>query len=87
MKHSDPSEFAPLDQISDLSAEEYFRLLHPEGSRGRAAVLCKQGGDEVENFSLEHAGMIMQMPLLLDQTSFLTLNRFCKGRQAGTWLR
>lgn len=81
MKHSDPSEFAPLDQISDLSAKEYFRLLHPEGCRGRAAVLCKHGGDEVENFPLEHAGMIMQMPLFLDQTSFLTLNRFWKGRQ------
>ncbi|MBO9400846.1 hypothetical protein [Shimia sp. R9_3] len=81
MKHADPSEFAPLDQISDLSAEEYFCLLHPEGSRGRAAVLCKQGDDEVENYSLEHAGMVMQMPLFLDQTSFLTLNRFWKGRQ------
>jgi hypothetical protein len=81
MKHVDPSVFAPHDQISDLSAEEYFRLLHPEGSRGRAAVLCKHGGDEVENFSLEHAGMIMQMPLFLDQSSFLTLHRFWKGRR------
>lgn len=81
MKHADPSEFAPFNQISDLSAEEYFHLLHPEGSCGRAAVLCKQGGDEVKNYSLEHRGMIMQMPLFLDQTSFLTLHRFWKGRQ------
>lgn len=81
MKHTDPSEFAPLDQISDLSAEEYYSLLHPEGSRGRAAIMCKLGRNEVENHSLDHAGMIMQMPLFLDHSSFLTLNRFWKGRR------
>lgn len=81
MKHADPSEFAPFDQITDLTGEEYFRLLHPEGSRGHAAVLCKHGCDEVANYSLEHAGMIMQMPLFLDQSSFLTLHRFWKGRR------
>lgn len=81
MKHTDPCEFAPLDQISNLSAEEYYSLLHPEDSQGRAAVLCKFGHNEVENHSLEHAGMIMQMPLFLDHSSFLTLNRFWKGRR------
>lgn len=81
MKHTDPSEFAPHDQISDLSAEDYFRLLHPELARGRAAVLCKHSRDDVENYSLDHAGMIMQMPLFLDHSSFVTLNRFWKGRR------
>ena len=81
MKHVDPSEFAPLSQISNLSAEEYYRLLHPSGSRGRAAVLCKLGDTEVENHSLEHAGMIMHLPSFLDHSSFLTLNRFWRGRK------
>lgn len=81
MKHSDPSEFAPLDQISDLSAEEYFRLLHPEGSRGRAAVLCKLGKNDLETHSKDKNALIMLMPQFVDRTSFLTLNRFWKGRQ------
>jgi len=84
MKHTDPSEFAPHDQISNLSAEEYYSLLHPEDSRGRAAVLSKIGRNEVETHSLDHAGMIVQMPLFLDHSSFLTLNRFWKGRKGNS---
>ncbi len=78
MKHTSPSEFAP---ILDLTAEEYFHLLHPEGSRGKAAVLCKLGADDVQTYSLERVPLLMQMPQLVDRTSFLSLNRFWSGRK------
>lgn len=72
-------EFAPLDHISDLTAEEYYDLLHPNGSRGRAAVMIKSCGDCVEGHSLDRHKLLMQMPFFVDRTSFLTLNRFWTG--------
>ena len=81
MKHTSPSEFAPTAQILDLTAEEYFHLLHPEGSRGKAAVLCKLGPDEVQTHTYAAAPLIAQMPHFVDRTSFLTLNRFWYGRK------
>lgn len=81
MKHTSPSEFAPTTQILDLTAEEYFHLLHPEGSRGKAAVLCKLGPDEVQTHTYKAAPLIAQMPHFVDRTSFLSLNRFWYGRQ------
>lgn len=81
MKHSSPHEFAPTAQILDLTAEEYFHLLHPEGSRGKAAVLCKLGPDDVQTHTYAAAPLIAQMPHFVDRTSFLTLNRFWYGRK------
>ncbi|MEO1834776.1 MAG: hypothetical protein ABGZ49_04715, partial [Akkermansiaceae bacterium] len=82
MQHVSPSDFAPPDRISDLSAEEYFSLLHPEGGRGRASVFIKLEKDCVETRSLDRDTLLTQMPTFLDQTSFLTLNRFWTGRKA-----
>lgn len=81
MKHTSPCEFAPTAQILDLTAEEYFHLLHPEGSRGKAAVLCKLGPDDVQTHTYAAAPLIAQMPHFVDRTSFLTLNRFWYGRK------
>ena len=81
MKHTSPCEFAPTAQILDLTAEDYFHLLHPEGSRGKAAVLCKLGPDKVQTHTYEAAPLIAQMPHFVDRTSFLTLNRFWYGRK------
>ncbi|MBP0484040.1 hypothetical protein [Sagittula salina] len=82
MEHVSPSEFAPRDRISDISAEEYFSLLHPEGGRGRASVFIKLEKDCVETRSLDRDTLLTQIPTLLDHTSFLTLNRFWFGRRA-----
>lgn len=81
MQHVSPCEFAPTDRFSDLTAEEYFDRLHPKGCRGRAAIFIKSTSGCVETRSLHRDTLLTQMPAFLDQTSYLTLNRFWFGRR------
>ncbi|TMM55121.1 hypothetical protein [Sulfitobacter sabulilitoris] len=81
MQHVSLDEFVPADNISSLTAEEYCDFLHPKGGRGRAAVFIKFDNDRVETRSLERETLLAHMPSFLDQTSYLTLNRFWFGRR------
>ncbi|WP_435988502.1 hypothetical protein [Sulfitobacter sp. SH24] len=81
MQHVSPGEFAQPSHISDLTAEDYFNRLHPRGCRGRAAVFIKSPNGCVETRSLDRNTLLNQMPSFLDQTSYLTLNRFWFGRR------
>ncbi|MFG6534808.1 hypothetical protein ACGYK5_13285 [Sulfitobacter sp. 1A16787] len=81
MQHVSPCEFAPTDRSSGLTAEEYFDRLHPKGCRGRAAIFIKSPSGCFETRSLGRNTLLTQMPAFLDQTSYLTLNRFWFGRR------
>ena len=84
MQHVSPQEFAPLDRIFNLSGEEYFDLLHPEGTHGQPKVLVKFRDNTYKSFSLNRDQCRLQMHAYLDESCFLTLNRFKDGSKAGS---
>jgi hypothetical protein len=84
MQHVSPQEFAPLDRIFNLSGEEYFDLLHPEGTHGQPKVLVKFRDSTYKSFSLNRDQCRLQMHAYLDESCFLTLNRFKDGSKAGS---
>jgi hypothetical protein len=84
MQHVFPQEFAPLDRIFNLSGEEYFDLLHPEGTHGQPKVLVKFRDNTYKSFSLNRDQCRLQMHAYLDESCFLTLNRFKDGSKAGS---
>lgn len=84
MQHVSPQEFAPLDRISNLSGEEYFDLLHPVGTHGQPKVLVKFRDNTYKSFSLNRDQCRLQMHAYLDESCFLTLNRFKDGSKAGS---
>ena len=61
MQHVSPQEFAPLDRIFNLSGEEYFDLLHPEGTHGQPKVLVKFRDNTYKSFSLNRDQCRLQM--------------------------
>ncbi|MFD1342957.1 hypothetical protein [Litorisediminicola beolgyonensis] len=76
MEHSSPASRRNSPAAADLSAADYVRLLHPPGSIGKVSFTIIRSRDEAitRTYSVETAPMIVES--LLDESTYLTLNRF-----------
>ena len=83
MKHSSPSCRRNSPAAADLSATDYVRLLHPSGSIGKVSFTIIRSRDEAitRTYSVETAPIIAES--LLDESTYLTLNRFSGPRGGG----
>lgn len=81
MKHTDPRSFAPSSPFSEISTEAYLGLLHPETGRGHPGLFIKSAVDKPWSSVAPVPTIEMNLPSLLDQTTFLSLNRFWRDRR------
>ncbi|WP_297768073.1 hypothetical protein [uncultured Roseovarius sp.] len=70
--HSSP--FSPA--AANLSAADYLRILHPSGSRGKVSFFVLIGKDNYATRTHEVSVAPTIAEALLDQTGYVTLNRF-----------
>lgn len=83
MEHSSPASRRNSPAAADLSAADYVRLLHPSGSIGKVSFTIIRSRDEAitRTYSVETAPIIVES--LLDESTYLTLNRFNGPRDGG----
>ncbi|MCP4827177.1 MAG: hypothetical protein GY892_24130 [Shimia sp.] len=81
MQHTDPRSFAPSTSFSEISPEAYLDLLHPETGRGHPGLFIKSEVDGPWSSTAPVPAIEMNLPSLLDRTTFLSLNRFWRDRR------
>jgi len=82
MEHSSLSSDRNSPAAAHLSAVDYVRLLHPTESVGKVCFTIIRSRDEAltRTYSVETAPIIVES--LLDESTYLTLNRFHGPRRA-----
>ena len=84
MQNTTPSNPA-LSPAADLPARAYAQILHPVGSRGKVSFLTKV---EDRAFTRNHRPEAASgwVDSLLDDVSYMSLNRFSRGRESSRLL-
>lgn len=81
MQHADPRSLAPPTSFHEISPEAYLGLLHPTSGRGHPGLFIKSEIDNPWSSVAPVPTIELSLPSFLDQTTFLTLNRFWRTRR------